>query len=456
MVRIDLLEPHVRGDLIRPGDAAYESARRVNNGMIDRRPALIVRCVDAADVAASVTFARENKLLLAVRGGGHNVGGLGTCDDGVVIDLGRMRSVRVDPAGRTARVEGGATLGDIDHATHRFGLAAPTGVMSTTGIGGIALHGGVGYLTRRFGLTLDNLISADVVVADGHLVIANEKDNADLFWALRGGGGNFGVVTSLLFHLHPVHTVIAGPVLWPMQQAADLLRVFSDFIANAPETISGLFVFLKVPPGPPFPEHLHRQTMCGIVFCYTGPQESFDDVYRPIRRFAPAAFELLGPMPFPVLQRLFDALYPAGLQQYWRGDNFNELTEAAIASHVEWGSRIPTQLSTILIYPIDGAVHRVPESATAFGHRDVRWAQVISGVDPDPANKDLIVKWVKDAWTAMHPCSAGGVYLNFTSAEGDDRIRASYRGNYDRLVGLKKRWDAENLFRVNQNIPPAA
>lgn len=456
MLHTEQLKPQIRGDLIQPDDPAYESARKVNNGMIDRRPALIIRCVDAADVAASVNFAREHNLLLAVRGGGHNVAGLGTCDGGLVIDLGRMRSVRVDPGAQTARVDGGATLGDIDHATHGFGQALPMGVLSTTGIGGIALHGGTGYLTRRFGLTLDNMIEADVVTADGRVFIASENENADLFWALRGGGGNFGVVTSFLFRLHPVHTVIAGPVLWPLGRSAEALRFFSDFIATAPETISGLFVFLKVPPGPPFPEHLHHETVCGIVFCYTGPQDAFEQVYRPFRSFAPPAFEMLVPMPFPVLQSMFDPLYPAGLQQYWRGDNFGELSDAAIAGHAECASRIPTQLSSILIYPIDGAVHRVPESASAFGHRNARWAQVISGVDPDPANSDVIIRWVKETWNAVHPYSAGGVYLNFTGLESLDRIRASYRGNYERLLAAKSKWDPANLFRVNQNIPPAS
>src|SRR4030095_814032 len=263
-------------------------------------------------------MARENGLPLAVRGGGHNVAGLGTCDGGLVIDLCRMRGVRVDPASRLARVDGGATLGDLDHASHGFGLAAPTGVLSTTGIGGLALHGGTGYLTRRFGLTLDNIEEVDVVTADGRFVVASERDNPDLFWAVRGGGGTFRVVTPLLLRLHTVHTVIAGPVLWPIDRPAEVLSFYSDFIAAAPETISGIFAFLSVPPGPPFPKELQRQTMCGIVFCYTGPSDAFETLFAPFRALAPA-FTLLVPMPFPVLQTLFDPLYPAGLQQYWRG-----------------------------------------------------------------------------------------------------------------------------------------
>ena len=454
MLETGRLKSQLRGDLIQPGDAAYESARRVNNGMIDRHPALIARCVDASDVAACVNFALESGLLLAVRGGGHNVAGMSTCDGGLVLDLGRMRSVRVDPVARTARVEGGATLGDVDHATHGFGLTVPTGVLSTTGIAGLALCGGTGYLSRRFGLTLDNLLEADVALADGRFVIANERENADLFWAVRGGGGNFGVVTSFLFRLHPVHTVIAGPVLWPLERAAEALRFFSEFIAKAPEDISGLFAFLKVPPGPPFPEHLHRQNVCGVVFCYTGSPEKFEEVYRPFRAFAPPAFELLVPMPFPVLQSMFDGLWPPGLQQYWRADNFGEFSDAAIAAQVEWGSRIPTQLSAIFIYPIDGAVHRVAESATAFSYRDVKWAEVIVGADPDAANNDAMIGWVKKCWEAVHPYSAGGAYLNFIGEEGQDRIRASYRGNYSRLAAVKKKYDPNNFFRLNQNIPP--
>jgi FAD/FMN-containing dehydrogenase len=454
MATVETLGAQIRGDVIAPGDDAYEAARRVNNGMIDRRPALIVRCVDAADVVACVNMARDSGLLLAVRGGGHNVAGLGTCDGGLVIDLSRMRGVRVDPVSRLARVDGGATLGDIDHASHGFGLATPMGVLSTTGIGGIALHGGTGYLTRRFGLTLDNVVEADVVTADGRLVVASEHDNADLFWALRGGGGNFGVVTSLVLRLHPVHTVVAGPVLWPTERAAEVLAFYSNFIATAPETMSGIFAFLNVPPGPPFPEDLQRKTMCGIVFCYTGPADTFETIYAPFRALAPA-FTLLVPMPLPVLQTLFDPLYPAGLQQYWRGDNFVELTPAAIDAHVEWGARLPTPLSALLIYPIDGAAHRVAESATAFGGRGARWAQVISGADPDPANNDAMIGWVKATWNATHPHGAGGVYLNFTGAEEHGRIRASYGGNYDRLRTVKRSWDPSNLFRMNHNIPPS-
>jgi FAD binding domain/Berberine and berberine like len=454
MSAVETLGAQIRGDVITPGDATYEAARRVNNGMIDRRPSLIVRCVDAADVVACVNMARENRLPLAVRGGGHNVAGLGTCDGGLVVDLSRMRGVRVDPASRLARVDGGATLGDLDHASHAFGLAAPTGVLSTTGIGGLALHGGTGYLTRRFGLTLDNIEEVDVVTADGRLVVASERDNSDLFWAVRGGGGNFGVVASLVLRLHPVHTVVAGPVLWPIDRSAEVLAFFSDFIATAPETMSGIFAFLSVPPGPPFPEELRRRTMCGVVFCYTGPPDTFETVFAPFRALAPA-FTFLVPMPFPVLQTLFDPLYPAGLQQYWRGDNFVELTPAAIAAHVEWGAKLPTPLSSILIYPIDGAVHRVAESATAFADRSARWAQVIVGADPDPANNDAVIGWVKSAWKATHPHGAGGVYLNFTGVEEQDRIRASYRGNYDRLRTVKRAWDPSNLFRVNHNIPPS-
>jgi FAD/FMN-containing dehydrogenase len=423
--------------------------------MIDRRPAGIARCVDAADVALAVAVARDSGLLLAVRGGGHNVGGLGTCDGGLVLDLGRMRGVRVDPTARTARVEGGALLGDLDHATHAFGLATPTGILSTTGIGGLTLHGGTGYLTRRFGLTLDNVLEADVVTADGRLVVANEIDNADLFWALRGGGGNFGVVTSMVLRLHPVHTVTGGPVLWSIERAGEVLEFFADFVAKAPETMSGIFAFLSVPPGPPFPETLHNRIVCGIVFCHSGPPESFEAAYKPFRSFVPPVFELLVPMPLPSQQKLFDPLYPAGLQQYWRGDNFQALTKDGIAAHVEWGARIPTPLSAIMIYPIDGAVHRVEQAATAFGDRNVGWAQVIAGCDPDPANNDRMTAWVKDAWQATHPHAGGGVYLNFTGGEEQSRIRSSYNGNYERLRSVKRAWDPGNLFRVNHNIPPA-
>ncbi len=448
------LRASLRGELIELGHPAYDQARRVDNGMIDRRPRWIARCANVADVLLAVRFARDNKVLTAVRGGGHSVAGFSICDDGLVIDLSLMRGIRVDLAARTARVEGGATWRDMDHATHAFGLATPGGVISTTGVGGLTLGGGMGYLTRRCGLTIDNVIEADVVLAEGRLVRASADENPDLYWAIRGGGGNFGVVTSFLYRLHPISTVYAGPVLWTLEQGADALRFFRDCTLSAPEDINGLFAFLVVPSGPPFPEHLHNQRMCGTIWCYTGPQERAEQVFRPIRRLGPPAFEHLGVMPYPTLQRTFDALYPPGLQNYWRADFFTELTEEAIAAHVKQAARIPTALSAIHIFAVNGAAHRVGRNETAFSYRDANWSQVIDGVDPDPANRDRLINWVKETWEQTHPYSAGGGYINFLMAEGTDRIRSTYRDNYERLTVVKAKYDPENLFSLNQNIEP--
>jgi hypothetical protein len=444
----------LRGALLQPGDGDYEQARKVYNAMIDKRPRLIARCADVADVIASVNFARQDKLLLAVRGGGHNGGGLGVCDDGLVIDLSAMRGIRVDPRAHTVRVEGGCRWGDVDHATHAFGMATPAGIISTTGVGGLTLGGGIGHLSRRFGLTIDNLLSVDVVLPDGRFVTANDKENEDLFWAVRGGGGNFGVVTSFEFRLHALSTVVAGPTLWPLERSAEIMKWYRDFIGKAPTELNGFFAFLTVPPGPPFPEALHLKKMCGVVWCYSGDPAQADKVLEPVRATQPALYGV-GPMPYPMLQSAFDALYPPGHQWYWRADFVNELPDEAIALHVEHGSRMPTMQSTMHLYPIDGAVHRVGRKDTPFIYRDAKWAAVIVGVDPDPANADRIAQWCKDYWDALHPYSAGGAYVNFMMDEGQERVQATYRDHYPKLAALKEKYDPGNLFRVNQNIKPA-
>jgi FAD/FMN-containing dehydrogenase len=454
---VEELGGSLRGELVQPGDASYEEARKVYNGMIDKRPAVIACCTDVVDVINAVNFARESDELLAVRGGGHNGGGLGIADDALVIDLSAMKGVRVDPEERTVRVEGGARWGDVDHASHAFGLAVPTGIISTTGVAGLTLGGGHGYLARKYGLTIDNLLEADVVLADGRLVKANEEENEDLFWAIRGGGGNFGVVTSFLFRARPVSTVYAGPMLWELDQAEEIMRWYRQFSLQAPEDLYGFFAFLAVPPGPPFPEHLHNKNMCGVVWCYLGPTEEAEEAFRPIRKeVGPAAFEFLGPMPLPVLNSMFDPLLPPGLQWYWRGDFINELSDEAIALHVRYGSELPTPLSTMHLYPIDGAVHRVGKNETAFSYRDANWSAVYGGIDPDPANAERITEWSKEYWAALHPYSAGGAYVNFMMDEGQERIRATYRNNFERLVAVKNEYDPTNLFRVNQNIRPPA
>ena len=444
----------LRGELIQPNDESYDDARKVYNGMIDRRPRLIARCANVADVITAVNFARENNLLVAVRGGGHNGAGLGTCDDGLVIDLTRMKGIRVELATRTVRVEGGCTWGDVDHATHAFGLATPAGIISTTGVSGLTLGGGIGHLTRKYGLTIDNLLAADMVLADGRFVTVNDEENKDVFWAIRGGGGNFGVVTSFLFRLHPIYTEYAGPMLWELNHTTELMKWYREFITQAPEDISGFFAFLVVPPVPPFPEHLHNKTMCGVVWCYSGLMEKAEEAFKPIRSFLLPALDLVGPMPHPVVQSMFDALYPPGLQWYWRADFVNELSDDAIAHHMKYASKIPSMHSTMHLYPINGAAHRVSNSDTAWSYRNATWAQVIIGVDPDPANNERIISWTKEYWEALHPYSAGGAYVNFMMEEGEDRIKATYRDNYDRLVEVKNKYDPTNLFRVNQNIKP--
>jgi FAD/FMN-containing dehydrogenase len=445
----------MRGELLRPGDAEYDTARKVWNGMIDRHPALIARCADVADVVQSVNFARENKLPLAVRGGSHNVTGSAVCEAGLVVDLSRMKGIRVDPDRRTVRAEGGCTWGDVDHATHAFGLAAPGGIISTTGIGGLTLGGGIGHLTRKHGLSCDNLLAADVVTADGRIITADAHRNEDLYWGLRGGGGNFGVVTSFKFQLHPVDTVYAGPILYPLEKARDAMRLFRDVLDRAPDDVSGFFAFLIVPPAPPFPEHLWNKTLCGVAVCYTGPREKAEEAVRPFRQFGPPLVDFAGPIPYPALQTMFDGLVPEGLQNYWKADFVNELTDEMIEIHVKFGPGIPTFNSAMHIYPVSGAANRVGKHDTAFYYRDARFVHVIAAMYPDPAHTQQNMAWVRDYWSALHPHSAGGAYVNFLMEEGEDRIKATYQGNYDRLAALKKKYDPKNLFRLNQNIRPA-
>jgi FAD/FMN-containing dehydrogenase len=450
------LEAQVRGELIRPGDESYDQARAVHNAMIDRRPALIVRAADVADVIAVVNFARENDVALAVRGGGHNVTGNGTVDDGIVLDLSPMKGINVDPVNRVVVVQGGGTWGDVDHATHVFGLAAPGGVVSTTGVAGLTLGGGLGHLSRRFGLSIDNLLSADVVTADGSFLTASEDQNSDLFWALRGGGGNFGVVVSFTFRLQPVDMVVAGPILWHLDDAAAAMQVYDETLANGPDELNGVFAFLIVPPGPPFPEELHMKSMCGVIWSFAGSQEDADKLLAPAREVGPPAFDLVGPMPHPVLQSLFDEIAGPGMQQYWRAHYFTELTDEAIAAHVEQGSKVPTIFSSIHLYPVDRAAGRPASDATAYSYREARWAEVIFAADPDPAGNDARKAWVTETWEAVHPFSAGGGYVNFFGDEGQERVKTAYRDNYARLAEVKKKYDPTNLFRLNQNIEPAA
>jgi FAD/FMN-containing dehydrogenase len=444
----------IRGSLIEPGDPGYDNARKVYNAMINKRPSLIVRCADVADVIQSVNFARENKLLLSVRSGGHHAAGLGICDDGLVIDLSLMKYTLVDPKAKTVVAGAGCTWGDIDHATHVFGMATPSGIISTTGVGGLTLGGGIGHLTRRCGLTIDNLLSVDIVLADGTFVTANADQNQELFWAVRGGGGNFGVVTSFKFRLHDVNMVYAGPILYDISETKEVMKWYQKFIKEAPDELNGFFAFIIVPPGPPFPEQFHMKKMCGVVWAYSGPMEKAEEVFKHIRAFKKPAIDLAGPLPQPALQGMFDALYPTGLQWYWRSDFVNELGDEAIDKHIQFGKTMPTLWSSMHLYPVNGAAGRVKKKDTPWNYRDANWAMVIIGVDPDPANKELVSAWSKQYWDALHPYSAGGVYLNFISDEGESRVKASYGDNYERLVAAKNKYDPNNLFRVNQNIRP--
>jgi FAD/FMN-containing dehydrogenase len=453
---IESLQERVRGEVVEPGAPGYDEARKVYNGMHDRRPRAVARCVDAADVIATVETARDEGMDLAVRGGGHSVPGFGTVDDGLVIDLSGMRNVHVDPANAVARVGGGALLGDFNHATHAFGLATPAGVISTTGVGGLTLGGGMGYLTRKYGLSCDNLIAADVVTADGRQLRASADENTDLFWALRGGSGNFGVVTSFEFRLHPVNNIVGGPIFFELDAAADVMDFYRQYIAQAPEELGAFFMFQIAPPLPFIPEKRHGDTLCGVVTCWTGPEGDAAAVLKPLRDAGPVVAEHVGPMPYPALNSAFDALLPPGLQQYWKADYVKELTDDAIPLHVEHGSRVPTVNSLMHLYPIDGAVQRVRPDETAFSYRDVSFACVIAGIWPDPADNEANTKWVRDYWSAIHPYSGtDGGYVNFMSEDDQYRAEANYGANYARLAQVKATYDPENLFHLNQNIKPA-
>jgi FAD/FMN-containing dehydrogenase len=453
---ITQFQSSLRGKLIQQQDAEYEEARKVYNGMIDKRPAMIVKCADVADVITCVNLGRENSMCVSIRGGGHNAGGLGICDDALVIDLSPMKGIHIDIEEKTALVQGGCLLKEIDHATHAVGLGLPTGINGTTGISGLTLGGGLGNLTRQFGLTIDNLLEAHVVLADGSYVKASSKENKDLFWALRGGGGNFGVVVSFLFKLHPVHTVYAGPMLWDVEDTVEIMKWYRKYIVeDAPDDLNGFFATLTVPPSAPFPENLHLKKMCGVVWCYTGTAEKAEKVFQPIRSFKTPILDWVGPMPLPVLQSMFDPLYPPGMQWYWKADFVNELTDEAIGLHYNYATQLPTWQSTMHLYPINGKAAKVSKKDTAWNYRNANWAEVIVGIDPDPANRDLITNWAREYWEALHPYSAGGAYVNFMMDEGEDRVKATYGDNYEKLVEVKTKYDPENFFRVNQNIKPA-
>jgi hypothetical protein len=446
-----------QGRLIGPDDADYDEARKVYNAMIDKRPALIARCAGPDDITKVVTFARDHDLLMAVRGGGHNGAGLGTCDGGVVIELSLLKDIQVDPQSRTVRVGGGCTWGEVDRATNEHGLATPSGIISTTGVGGLTLGGGLGHLTRKYGLAIDNLLEAELVLANGERVRASADEHPDLYWAIRGGGGNFGIVTSFLFRLHEVGTVVGGPTFWPVEQGAEVLSVYREFLPGAPRELNGFFAFHTVPPAPPFPEQIHLRKVCGVVWCYVGAEEDAARAMAPLLEAVPEPLmHGVASMPHPALQSAFDGLYPPGDQWYWRADFVKEIPDDAVQIHARFGAEMPTMKSTMHMYPIDGAAHDLAPSDTAWSYRDAQWGSVFAGVDPDPANVSVIRNWSIDYFEALHQYSAGGAYVNMMMEEGQERVRASYRDNYDRLARIKATYDPDNILRVNQNIQPNA
>jgi FAD/FMN-containing dehydrogenase len=446
----------VRGPVIGKEDSGYEEARSLYNGMIDKKPLAIARCADVADVVSVVNHARDNGLPLAIRCGGHNGPGLGSVNGGIVIDLSLMKNVWVDPVTQRARVGAGCTQGDVDHATQAFGLALPAGIISTTGLSGLTLSGGHGHLTRKFGLTIDNLLEAEVVLADGRIVTASKAENADLLWALKGGGGNFGVVTSFLFQLHPVSSVFAGPIAWDMSHAKEIMKAYREYLRDAPEEL-GIFIGLKtVPSTPPFPEEFWGKRICLLMSCYNGNERDGTNALAPLlTRLPEPLFNWMGMMPYVAVQSMFDGLYPKGMQWYWRGDFVKTLPDEAIDAHINMAAKAPSELSLMHLYPIDGAVHRVDRADAAWNCRDATWSMVIAGIDPDAGKAKAITSWTKAYWEAVHPYNLGGAYPNFMmDDEGDSRLRNTYGTNYEKLVELKRKYDPRNLFRVNQNISP--
>jgi FAD/FMN-containing dehydrogenase len=451
---VSQLAASLRGPVLGQSDPGYEDARKLYNGMINKRPKYIARCVDVADVIAAVNHAREAGLALAIRGGGHSGPGLGSVDDGLVIDLSMMTGVRVDPQARTVRVAAGCTTGEVDHATHAFGQAVPFGIISTTGVAGLTLSGGHGYLSRQYGLAVDNLVEADVVLADGSFVTASESENMDLFWALRGGGGNFGVVTSFLFRTHLAKNLYGGPIVFELSDARQVMRWYREFQKAAPDDFYIFLGLQTVPAADAFPKEHQGKRMCVLLVAHNG--ESAEAAVQSIRAQLPTPIiDWAGPIPYTALQSMFDPFYPPGLQWYWRGDFVKDLPDEAIDAHIDHAAK-GNDLSCMHLYPIDGAVHRRQKDETAWRMRDATWSMVIAGVEAEPAKADEVKHWTRNYWSAVHPYDLAGAYPNFMmDDEGDDRVRATFGDNYPRLSAIKQQFDPHNLFHVNHNIRPA-
>jgi FAD/FMN-containing dehydrogenase len=452
---VDALRGEVHGEVVAPGDEAYDEARKVYNGMIDKRPAAVIRCAAPADVAAVIGIARTEGLDLSVRGGGHSAPGFGTNDGGLVVDLSLLQDVVVDADARTVRAGGGCTWSVFNDATHAHGLATTGGIIGSTGIAGLTLGGGIGYLSRKYGLSCDNLLSAEVVTADGEVLTASETDNADLFWALRGGGGNFGVVTTFEYRLHPVAEIYGGPIAYPVDRADEVLRFYREYIAESPEELGGFVGFHLAPPLPFLPEEWHFKNVVLAVPCWAGPVEEGEQMIKPFLDVVEPVGSHVGPMPYPALNTAFDPLLPAGLQNYWKASFARELSDDAIAVHADYGARVPALQVAVHLYPINGAVQRVGADETAFAYRDVNFSPVIAGMWEDPADNDRNIAWVRGYYEALEPYSAEGGYINFMDGDDQSRIKANYRGNYERLAAIKATYDPNNVFHLNQNIHPA-
>ena len=448
------LQERVNGEFLTAGSVGYDEARRLYNASFDRRPEVIVRPKDVGDVVAAVEIARSESVDLAIRCGGHNAAGLGSVDGGLVLDMRSMNTIDVAEDGSTVRVGGGCTWTEVDAATYPRGGSVPSGIVSSTGVAGLTLGGGIGYLSRAYGLTIDSLLEATVVLADGQVVTTSDREHPDLFWAIRGGGGNFGVATDFTFLMRPVADIIGGPTFWEIGRSAEILHWYQGLLQDLDERLSGFYAAMRVPPGPPFPENLWGAHVAGAVWCFTGAPEDADEVLAPIRETEPI-MDGIQPMPLPALNGAFNELYPSGLYWYWKADFVDRMSDDVIAEHVRFGSDIPTAFSTMHLYPINGAVHRVDAEATAFAHRNSTWAEVIVGVDPDPNTFEQAKGWAQRYWEATRPDDSAGGYVNFMMEEGQDRIQATYGPNYQRLSQVKAEYDPQNVFHVNQNIPPA-
>jgi len=456
-IDLDPLRASFRGQLIQPEDKAYDVARKIWNGSIDKRPGLIAQCVGTSDVMAAVRFAREHDLLVAVRSGGHNVAGNAVCDGGMVIDLSRMKGVLVDPETRTAHVQAGVTWGDFDHETQAFGLAAPGGVMSTTGVAGFTLGGGIGWLMRKHGLACDNLLSADIVTTEGRMVRASPRENEDLFWGIRGGGGNFGIATSFEFRLNAVGPVVlAGLLFYPMATARELLCFHREFVTAAADELTTIAILRKAPPAPFLPTEVHGTPVIAIGLCYAGSVEDGERLVQPLRAFRRPLVDVVRPMPFVAFQRISDGSWAPGFQNYWKSAYLKGLSDDAVDTIVSHAERITSPLSDIKIAHQQGAVSRVHENVTAFSHRSAPFNLNINTRWTDPAESEHHIAWTRGLFDAMQPFSTGGVYVNFLGNEGEERVVAAYgREKYERLVTVKNKYDPMNFFRLNQNIKPS-